>query len=322
MMARAQMASADRHALMGEALAAFELASAVQERVVANSPDDVRALSVLAQIRNNAGLIRLDAGDLDGALADYESARDLKRRIVDARPTVASYRADLARTEMNIGEVLFLSGRSEQAAQPYQEALDVQRRLVSDDPGVDLYRSDLANTLYSIGRLRNAEGRPSEAVELLGQGIELQEAVLDRNPDASGPRRGLSALLFEQARAFRLLGLPGKAASATRDRITLWESNPGQYYDAACDLSLCLRLLDADDPRRDSLAAEAFRMIRLGLDCDPDREDSLPLLARDPALRPLRAHDAFRELMLGALEPGAPVRFDQTFPDEPFARNR
>ena len=322
MMAREARTRSERLALMSRALQSFDRGSSLQERAVAEDPENVEALALLGRARNNAGLIRLDINRLDEALDDYESAREAKQRLVGARPTVASYRADLARTEMNIGEILFLTGRLEEADRSYREAMEEQERLVAAHPEVDLYRSDLANTLYYVGRLRNAEGRLDEALAPLRRGADLQREVFEHNPGASGPRRGLSALLFEQSLALRGLGLPREAAKATRDRIALWGSNPGQYYDAACDLAQCLTLLDEHEADYDELADEAVRMLRLGLDCDPDRDRYLPVLARDDMLRPLRGHSEFRDLMLDGLPPGDPARLDLDFPDDPFARLR
>jgi hypothetical protein len=151
-------------------------------------------------------------------------------------------------------------------------------------------------------------------VGVLRQGVAHQQASAGLAPSATQCRQLLSRNDRALAEALRKLGRPAEAAAVALERQALWPDDPVELYDAACELALCVPLVEAGraapsaagraERRRyaDQAMAALVQAVRSGF-------KDLALLKTDPDLDPLRPRPDFQLLVL-----------DVAFPADPFAR--
>ena len=86
-----------------EALASYEQARAIRERLARENPSVTEFQSDLAGSHNNIGVLQDETGRPAEALASYEQARAIRERLVRENPSVTEFQSDLATSHNNIG---------------------------------------------------------------------------------------------------------------------------------------------------------------------------------------------------------------------------
>ena len=127
-----------------EALAAYEQARAIRERLARENPTVTQFQSDLATSHDNIGMLLRETGKPAEALAAYEQARAIQERLARENPTVTQFQSDLAVSHNNIGMLLSDTGKPAEALAAYEQARAIQERLARENPTVTQFQSDLA----------------------------------------------------------------------------------------------------------------------------------------------------------------------------------
>jgi tetratricopeptide (TPR) repeat protein len=188
-------------------------------------------------------------------------------------------------------------------------------RLVESNPDEVEYQNKFATLYANIGASLTQIGRQQDSVSAFQKAISYQKRAFTKAPQFREYRRSLSILQFDLAKMQRFLKHPSEAAAATLDRQKLWPNNPGELYNAACELAQCVPLVgpekgeltreqQAEQRRYSDLAMEALRQsVKAGF------KDAAHA-SKDPDLDPLRSRQDFGTLLM-----------DMAFPADPFTQS-
>ena len=175
-----------------EALAAWEKARAIQQKLADANPNVTQFQSDLARIHNNIGRRFSQTGKPAEALAALEKGRAIRQALADANPRVTLFQRDLAISLSGIGELRQAEGHAAEAAEAYRKALAILERIPMLPPydqfNVATIHVGLAGIAARPGSgLSAAEGR-AEADRAM---TWLRKAVDGgfRPPGRRGPRR-------------------------------------------------------------------------------------------------------------------------------------
>ena len=197
-----------------EALAAYEQARAIRERLARENPTVTEFQHDLAKSHNNIGVLLSATGKPAEALAAYEQARAIEERLARENPTVTQFQSDLAGSHNNIGMVLSDIGKPAEAIAAYEQARAIFERLARENPTVTEFQSDLAASHNNIGVLFSDTGKPAEALASYEQARAIWERLARDNPtvtqfqrDLAGSHNNIGMLLSET-------GKPAEAMAA------------------------------------------------------------------------------------------------------------
>ena len=129
-----------------EALASYEAALAIRQKLADANPAVTEFQAHLAMSHTNIGILLKETGKPAEALASFKAALAIQQRLADANPTVTEFQIDLANTHLETGDVLRLTGQPAEARASYERALAIieqadqgptgLRRLPSGLPGL------------------------------------------------------------------------------------------------------------------------------------------------------------------------------------------
>jgi tetratricopeptide (TPR) repeat protein len=168
---------------LNEALAAYQRALEIRERLVRDNPTVTEYQWGLADSHYSIGNLLCKTGEPNEALASYQRALEIQERLVRDNPTVTEYQSGLASSHNNIGNLLSDTGELKEALAAYQRALEIQERLARDNPTVTEYQSAVGATLNNMATLDLENQRFGEARQKLVKAIEFQQRALVGNPN-------------------------------------------------------------------------------------------------------------------------------------------
>jgi len=182
-----------------EAVAEYQAAREIYERLVREGRDDLR--NDLALTRMNLGAALCNQRRLEEAVAEFLAAREIYELLV--RGGRDDLRNDLAATRMGLGNALQNQGRLEEAVAEFLAAREIYERLVGE--GGDGLRNDLAMTRVNLGNALQNQGRLEEAVAEFLAAREIYERLVGEGRDdlrnnLAATRRGLGNALQDQGR--------------------------------------------------------------------------------------------------------------------------
>jgi serine/threonine protein kinase/tetratricopeptide (TPR) repeat protein len=311
------MGVAQRHLnRLDGALASYQEAREAQEALVAANPTVTDYRYELAGTFNNIANIQRARGHRDEALETHRRALAIREALAAADPRVVRYQDSMAGSYNAIGMIQAELGRFEEALGTYRRFRDRMLSILAHDPKSVEARIWLSNALQNTGHILMEIGRPAEALSAYRQGIENTRRVVAEGPTLKNPHRLLRHHYLGLADAQRRLGRTDEAAATLLGHPELWDGDPGDLYDLACGLSLCITAAAASraDPtpeqraERRTYADRAMDALRRAVAAgfhDATR------MSQDADLRPLRGRDDFRALI-----------GDLAFPIDPFARPR
>jgi tetratricopeptide (TPR) repeat protein len=278
-----------------EAFQAEKKALAVRERMVEINPAYPRGQRYLAWSYTNLGAGLASEERYDEARDYFQRALAKWPEACRAEPADTWLRMQWAMTCQHLGDVEHLTNHPALALRLFKESHDLYVPLAEKAPQDHAVQERLAESHVRLGRGYRGVGENDKAQRAYEQAALLQEKLRQAYPDA-GDRyiRLLSETLSEKAALERALGQPGQAAATTLKRRALWPANPGELYQVACDLALCIPLVarEKEDERRRcaELAMETLQQaIRHGFQ-DWQRLDE------DRGWEPLRARPDFQAL--------------------------
>ncbi len=141
-----------------EAIADFERAAKILERLVLVRPDVYEYSRDLAKIFEHRGYLANESQDIDEADDWHRKSMAIHRTNVQADPTSLESREGLAVSISNVALVLRSKEKYVEAIQATQEIVDIYRTLVREHPGVARYRSSLASVLTNLAVIFKTSG--------------------------------------------------------------------------------------------------------------------------------------------------------------------
>jgi tetratricopeptide (TPR) repeat protein len=291
-----------------EAEAAYIDAVVIQKQLAADFPTRPEFRQELARSHNNLGLLLANTGRLKEAEAAYIDALAIDRRLAADFPTRPEFRRGLAGRHNNLGILLADTGRLKEAEAAYVDALAIQKQLAVDLPNQPDLRNGLAGTFVNLALVCNRRRDFAAAQSHLAEAQPHHQAALKANPRHPDYRlfyhNNLMALVAADA---GLRDQAGAARAAAQLRDLGWRP-PGNAYDAACALALCIPIVQKDDKLSTEQRASAvqfygdgaMKMLKEAVARGWKNADHMK---KDTDLNPLRDREDFKAL-IAELEAG------------------
>jgi tetratricopeptide (TPR) repeat protein len=281
---------------------AFAAALALQKQLAADFPNRPEFRQDLAKTHNNLGILLRDTGRRQEAEAAYVDALALRRQLAADFPARSEFRQDLARSHHNLGSLLRLTGRRQKAEAAYSAALALYQQLAADFPDQPDLRNGVAGACLGLALLRLAGDDFRGAKTYLTEAAPHHDSALKANPRHPVYRLDYRNNLRVLVQTNACLGDPAGAKQAAERLRDLGWDPPGNAYDAACSLAVCIRTVQRDDRvkqgERDKQAAfygdAALMMLR---DAVARGFKDTASLKQHADLAPLRTRDDFKKLI-------------------------
>jgi tetratricopeptide (TPR) repeat protein len=215
-----------------EALAHYDRARVILERLHRGRPSDISVADLLARTSFQIGLVHRSMTHRTEAARDaLLKARRVFDQLARDNPAVVHFRFNRDDTDFAIGFLLTKVGRFAEAEAVLRPALDDGERVIASDPSDTFMAAELSDAEIEMGKALRGLGRAAEALVPLARGRDLLEAVRRRDP------HNLVTLL-RLARCIRFIG-------ATEAKI-------GRRVEAIGTLSESVRMLEesSEDDRR------------------------------------------------------------------------
>jgi len=297
-----------------DALACFEHAKKIQERVVAAEPENVHYLRILSECSSLIGFVQLDRGRLEPAIAALERAIAIQRRLVESNPNVTMYQHFLAGDIENAGVAYAKAGNPQKSLEAYTASRRILEKLAASDPSAVKFQRDLASTINNIGDLQLGLGKADDALEAYLEARKLLEPLVKAHPKAEHYQQGLAFSLAGQGRAKLKQAKTREAVADLRASSAIWHrltlSTNESLYALAGNHALVAAL--GEVAGSGVSAAEAEIEAKRAVDClrkplAAGYRTVAEVLA-DPVFRALRGRNEFEDLLL-----------DVRFPRDTFA---
>ncbi len=174
-----------------DAIAAYEKAQSILQRLVADEPHEDEHQSNLALCRNNLALLLSRSGETDDARRAYHEAIRRQQELVSDSPDVAQYRRDLALSHNNLGLLQSQTAEPDKAEESFRNAIRLQQDLVTASPDDPEQARNLAASYNNLSALY-ADEQPSRAAESYQKAITYQQRAVAACPDAVKYRSDLA----------------------------------------------------------------------------------------------------------------------------------
>jgi tetratricopeptide (TPR) repeat protein len=271
--------------------------------LAADFPDRPEFRGELATSHNNLGTLLHSTGRPKEAEAAYGDALLLQKRLAADFPDRPEFRHQLAGTHNNLGNLLRETGRLNEAEAALEATLGILKELATDFPNQPDLRNAVAGTCVNLAILHLRQREFRRAKVALGEAVAHHESALKANPRhptyLQFYRNNLMALIQTNAG----LGDPAGAKQvARRLRDVGGGDPPGNAYDAACGLALCIPIVqleanvtkEARDKQAQLYADAALLMLR---DAVTKGWRDAAHMKKDKDLDPLRQRDDFKKLL-------------------------
>jgi eukaryotic-like serine/threonine-protein kinase len=192
-----------------EAIAAYEQASVLFEKLVDAEPANPQLRVELAQCYQSLGDLERLRGQSDQAEAQLLKALAARKELVDSNPEEPDYRNEFAGTHQALGALYRTTSRPALAESSYGQAKILREQIVHDFPARGDYRHALAANLSELCRLYWSTGRPVEAEAVLRKALTTLEELIKDYPEVPEYRdslatgyNALGSFLLNSARDF------------------------------------------------------------------------------------------------------------------------
>ena len=279
-------------------------AVSLYRQLVADFPDRPEFCMELASSHSGRGILLSDTGRVEEAEKDYDQALSLRRQLAADFPARPEFRQNLARSHTNRGNLLRNVGHLSAAEQDYGQALSLFRQLAADFPNQPDLRNDVAGTCLDLALLHHRQGDWAGARRLLLEGRPHHLAALKASPRHPKFREFYADHLGALAKAHAGLLEPADAVRTAQTRRDLGWDAPGDAYDAACFLSLCVPIVAKHDKLEDTQRRQAAQFygdaaMKLLREAVSKGYKDVPHMKKDTDLDPLRPREDFLELVAG-----------------------
>jgi serine/threonine-protein kinase len=183
-----------------EALAHYDRAREILERLHRDRPSDVDVADLLAMTSHAIGRVHRSITHRTEAAGDaLRQARRLFGELAGDNPAVVHFRFNRDDTDFMIGTLLTSVGRYAEAEAVLRPALDDGERIIASDPSDISMATRLADAEIEMGKALHGLSRAAESLVPLARGRDLLEVARARDP---GDLQSLVSL----ARCIRYIG--------------------------------------------------------------------------------------------------------------------
>lgn len=208
-----------------EALAAYQKALAIWEKLVREHPKVTDYQSNLAEIY--AHLAGFYGGSRVGksleAVAAQKQALATRERLVRENPNVTKFQRKLALSYRNLAGRYERLGQMAEAIAAYESALAIWERLVRASPDVAEHQSGLADILTRLASLNAEFGQKSDTLAVHKQAIAIWERLARDNPEVLEHQIGLAESLISLAGFHKQMGQLAEALAAHQQALGIRE---------------------------------------------------------------------------------------------------
>ncbi len=231
-----------------EALASFERARAIQERLARENPSVTGFQSELAMSQNIIGILQSAMGRPGDALESYDQARVIQERLAREHPESPDFASLLGGTLHNMAVIDLGERRFDKAQARLTRAIEWQRKALLANPGQPDYRKFLDNHLSYL--VQANEGLVLDA---------RLAAVLTgtKKPKDDAERIQLANRAYEKALHATSARLYAEALA--NDPKLADDRQAGHRYNAACAAALAGCGQGKDDPPPNDAAKTKLR---------------------------------------------------------------
>ncbi|HZL88557.1 MAG TPA: protein kinase [Pirellulaceae bacterium] len=150
------------------------IAREMQEKLLAERPNDAKRLRALADTLNALGSLHNEKKKSPGkALEAYQGAAKIRSQLVDAEPDNRDAKRLLANTWMHLGIVEGMQGNLSRAREEINRAQNLRLKLIEQDPEFGKARRDLAMGYFQIAKLEQSQAnRADQAAAHLKDAIQ------------------------------------------------------------------------------------------------------------------------------------------------------
>jgi serine/threonine-protein kinase len=212
-----------------EALASYERALAIAERIAAEHPG-VPAQQELGKTLAARGNVLSDLGRHDDAMASYERTLAVYQRLAATNPANPGYQDRLASAYNNIAVAQIKVRHVAEAVAAFERAREIRERVAAARPTVVQYQKNLAMAYKNIGLLNTETNHPAEALAAYERARAIRARLAAENPTVSQLQFEFAATLLEIGIVHRASGHPEEALATYADAgailTRLVETNP------------------------------------------------------------------------------------------------
>jgi serine/threonine protein kinase/Tfp pilus assembly protein PilF len=277
-------------------------ALSVQKRLVADFPLRPEFRQELAGSHYNRGILLSVTRRLKEAEKHFDEALNIQKQLAADFLAQPVFRHELARTHNTRGDLLRATGRLQEAKKDFDQALSIEKQLAADLPNQPDLRNELAGICLNLALLHLQQGNWAAAKRLLLEGAPNHLAALKANPRHPIYRQSYRNHLNMLTGTHALLLEPEDAVRTAEIRRDLGWSAPADAYDAACFLSLCIRVMAEHNKLDDKQRREAARFygdaaMKLLCLAVSKGYKNVTHMKKDPVLYPLRRREDFQKLV-------------------------
>jgi serine/threonine protein kinase/tetratricopeptide (TPR) repeat protein len=179
-----------------KAIARYEQAVALLERLSADFPAEGRYQAELADANLGLGGLLLETGQSVAAKKALQAALDLRRGLAEQSMPGAERQAGLAAALSGLAYLYLTTHNFVEAEKCYREAIHHLRQLVQHYPARDEYRVSLARSYRSLGVLYSRAGpRTKKQESAYRECLALCRALVARHPDRETYQQELAVIL-------------------------------------------------------------------------------------------------------------------------------
>jgi tetratricopeptide (TPR) repeat protein/tRNA A-37 threonylcarbamoyl transferase component Bud32 len=187
------------------ALAYYERASEMQQKLASDHPGNLADLEALSDTLNARGAALRKLERLDEATADFEAAARLREKLAKRAPELAEYQRKLANSYMNLGIVAAARGDLAAARRHAAQGQTIRNRLLQTASEPRLL-ADSGKEHYNLAKLALVENRLADAERELQTAIARFRALGEASPEVLDHRSHLAACYRLLAQALCLAG--------------------------------------------------------------------------------------------------------------------
>jgi serine/threonine protein kinase len=267
------------------ALQNYRTAAALQEKLLAASPEDHKLLMETSRNFIKIGDIQERTGDTAGAIIPYRRALEIREHLAEADP---GYRQALPIALNEVGAALVRTGKLNEARAYYDRALALGKQLAAEKPDDARFQRDLSVASLRVGEVLSLTGDYDLAAASCDEAVTIRAALLEKKPDSGQARRDLAVAHYFLGRARLKLEQPDQALESLSFFLTVTgqraEANPKSMRAvrdlAAAHEAVGMARAMAGDYTRARESYERFRSLIVPLsDADPDNTHLRELVA-------------------------------------------
>ena len=260
------------------ALRAFEIATRTVDQLLADHPENVKAMPVSVKLRRQLGDLYLTLGRIRDAEPRYREALAIAERLAAGEPERADYQRDLSVSYNRMGDLYSALGDDAGAREAYGKSLLIRERLAAGEPERADYQRDLSVSYDKMGDMYSASGDGAGAREAYGKSLLIMERLAAGEPERADYERDLSVSYNKMGDMYGALGDGAGAREAYEKSLSIRErlaAGEPERADHQVDLVISLYKTATSEKPADRRALERGLAILLFLQqtgrLSPDR---------------------------------------------------